>query len=107
MKRWFLLFVTAVTLAGCPNAAELAAADDNTCRGYGYIVGTDQYAQCRERQDLARQQAAAEGLDRLNNALAAANGAYANAPPPPPTLPPQVHCTTVGLGGGMSTTDCR
>jgi hypothetical protein len=100
MRHWLLLLIAAVTLAGCASAAELAAADDNTCQGYGYIVGTDPYAQCRERQDLARQQAAAEGLANLNNAIAAANATYANAPPPPAIthtncymLGNQMHCT--------------
>ena len=58
----------------------------------------------------AQAQQEAEGLDKLNNAIAAANAGLHSTPPPPPpppTLPPQVHCTTMALGGGISTTNCN
>jgi len=107
MKLWLLLLVVAITLGGCASAAELAAADDNTCRGYGYIVGTDQYAQCRERQDVARKQANAAALADLSDTIAAANSALANTPPPQPLPAPQrLNCTTTPIGGGMSRTTC-
>jgi hypothetical protein len=104
MKPWFLLLVAAVTLGGCASAAELAAADDNTCRGYGFIVGTDQYAQCRERQDVARKKADAEALADLSNRLAAANAALANTPPP--ASQQSLDCTTRSIGAGATHTTC-
>jgi hypothetical protein len=104
MRPWFLLLVAAVALGGCASAAELAAADDNTCRGYGFIAGTDQYAQCRERQDIARKQADAEALANLSNAIAAANSAIANAPSPPPQQ--SLNCTTRSMGAGTTHTTC-
>ena len=104
MKPWVLMLVAAATLGGCASAAELAAADDNTCRGYGFIVGTDQYAQCRERQDVARKKADAEALADLSNTIANANAALANTPPPPPQQ--SLDCTTRSIGAGTTHTTC-
>jgi hypothetical protein len=55
------LAACALTLASASYAtqcaAESAATDDDRCRSYGFIPGSDGYAQCRMQVDVQRQQA--------------------------------------------------
>jgi hypothetical protein len=45
-RRWRLLWIVAVILAGCVSPAEQKGADEAQCRGYGYTDGTDAFANC-------------------------------------------------------------
>lgn len=63
MRVGMALFL--LLLAACDTAADDAARkaqidsrDDATCRGYGLQFGTDAYAQCRERLQQQRADAA-------------------------------------------------
>jgi len=56
---------------------ELAAKDDETCKGYGAKPGTEPYVQCRMKLDQGR------------------------------AAPREVKCTTMKLGVGMDETVCR
>ena len=56
---------------------ELAAKDDETCKGYGARPGTEPYVQCRMKLDQGR------------------------------VAPREVKCTTMKLGVGMDETVCR
>jgi hypothetical protein len=56
---------------------ELAAKDDETCKGYGAKPGTDPYVQCRIKLDQGR------------------------------TAPRELKCTTMKIGIGMDETTCR
>lgn len=54
MNRIWLLIGAACALASCANQAQRAseratidAADDQTCRGYGVLPGSDAYVACR------------------------------------------------------------
>jgi hypothetical protein len=42
-------------LAGCVSAAELYQRDQAVCTGYGFHLGTTEFAQCMQRENLARQ----------------------------------------------------
>ena len=56
---------------------ELAAKDDETCKGYGAKPGSEPYVQCRMKLDQGR------------------------------TVPREVKCTTMNIGTGMNETVCR
>jgi hypothetical protein len=45
-------------LGGCVSAEELRRQDEATCTGYGFHVGTNQFAECLQRESLARRYAA-------------------------------------------------
>ena len=49
-----LALLSALALAGCQSAAEMAAEDDSICQGYGLERGTPAYIQCREFQQNDR-----------------------------------------------------
>ena len=51
------LIVVALALSGCASPQQLAAADNAQCVNYGFQPGTEGYAGCRQRLDMARQQA--------------------------------------------------
>ena len=51
---------SAALLAGCASPAEVAAADRQTCAGYGFAPGTDAFANCMMQADARRQKAAAD-----------------------------------------------
>jgi hypothetical protein len=56
---------------------ELAAKDDETCKGYGARPGSEPYVQCRMKLDQSR------------------------------AVPREMKCTTMKLGVGMDETVCR
>jgi hypothetical protein len=50
------LIVVALALSGCVSNERLAARDDAQCAAYGFQPGSDGYAGCRQRLDMARRQ---------------------------------------------------
>jgi hypothetical protein len=44
-------------LAGCVSPEELRAHDEAVCAGYGFRLGTDDFATCLQRESLARRYA--------------------------------------------------
>jgi hypothetical protein len=55
--RWTRLILAAAALsglAGCMSTAEIRAADENRCAGYGFRPGTDAYSKCLQNIDLDR-----------------------------------------------------
>lgn len=56
---------------------ELAAKDDEACKGYGAKPGTEPYVQCRMKLDQGR------------------------------AVPRELKCTTMNIGTGMNETVCR
>ena len=87
------VFLLSLPLAGCFGTAnsappisdeqmaakkqELAAKDDETCKGYGARPGSEPYVQCRMKLDQSR------------------------------TVPKELKCTTMNVGVGMNETVCR
>lgn len=63
------LFCAAVTLASCQTMTpeERRAADEATCRGYGFKVGTDAMARCLLDIDLDRRAEARSWQQRQND----------------------------------------
>jgi hypothetical protein len=58
--RFFAVAAFAAFLSGCAaTRAELAAADDDKCRGYGAHPGTSAYVNCRTQLDATRTTAGA------------------------------------------------
>jgi len=58
MARWglgFGLAICALALASCVSPEELHRQDEATCTGYGFHPGTDAFANCMQRENLARQ----------------------------------------------------
>jgi hypothetical protein len=52
---WAVLALTvALTLASCVSPEELRRQDEATCTGYGFHPGTDAFANCLQRESLAR-----------------------------------------------------
>jgi hypothetical protein len=68
------LVMATCVLASCASHTERATArattDDDKCRSYGFIAGSDGYAQCRMAMDIQRQQACQAAQ---NNVQAAQN----------------------------------
>ncbi|OCC05553.1 hypothetical protein BA190_08765 [Labrys sp. WJW] len=56
MHKMVLAISLAATLASCATItpAERRAADEQSCRGYGFKKGTDGFANCLLRLDLGR-----------------------------------------------------
>lgn len=52
-----LVSILALLASGCASLSpqELRAADERTCRGYGFRQGTSAFAECLQRIDLNRQ----------------------------------------------------
>lgn len=50
-----LLGAVAFGLGGCASAAELRARDIATCQSYGFQEGTNEFAGCVQREQLARE----------------------------------------------------
>src|SRR5262249_12998785 len=44
-------------IGGCVSAEELRRQDEATCAGYGFHAGTNQFAECLQRESLARRYA--------------------------------------------------
>lgn len=90
-----LVLLLALPLAGCFGAGansasppmsneqlaakkqEMAAKDDETCKGYGAKPGSEPYVQCRMKLDQAR------------------------------AVPRELKCTTMNIGTGMNETTCK
>ena len=94
MKSVSWIFIAAA-LAGCmPSPRELADRDDETCRSYGLIYGTPNYATCRHSIAANRQAAGAAML-------------YRPVPPPPQAtfvpIQPSAPVTTTCLRNGIMT----
>ena len=74
LKTVSLAAVTAIVLAGCTvSAEERRIRDQQTCRGYGFVEGSEAFANCMMQIDLDRRAAQRE---RFNSA--------------PPLFPPTV-----------------
>lgn len=113
--RYFLILL-AIPLAGCAQMAaqqeaeaaaqraRAAAIDDQTCRSYGALPGSDAYVACRINADNFRTQlviAAAQQQQANSDAMLIAGAsimaAGQAAPPPPAPMPnilppPPVRC---------------
>lgn len=50
------LSVAALALAACTSAEELRQADAKACQSYGFTPGTPDFANCMQRENLARSQ---------------------------------------------------
>lgn len=46
--------VALLALAGCASPEQLRAQDEAACSSYGFRPGTDDFAACLQREDLAR-----------------------------------------------------
>lgn len=49
-----LVVVIATGLAGCATPEQIRLADEQACAGYGFQRGTNEFANCLQREDLAR-----------------------------------------------------
>jgi len=58
-----IAFTSAVLLASCASRVPAAAIDDDKCRSYGFVPGSDGYAQCRMSMDISRQQACSAAMN--------------------------------------------
>ena len=111
-----LCLLLTLPLAGClggrseaeiaAKKAELAAKDDEVCKGYGAKPGTDIYVQCRMAQQ--------KGRDDADNAVAAApvivNNNTGSQPASYPTLQPipqPTRCQSMNVGMGRVHTVCN
>ena len=50
----FALAVCALALASCVSPEELRHEDEATCAGFGFHPGTDAFANCLQKESLAR-----------------------------------------------------
>lgn len=68
MMRVAILVVGVAVIAGCTTMTpeERRAADEATCRGYGFRAGTTAFAECLQREDLDRRAAMRAALDRVD-----------------------------------------
>jgi hypothetical protein len=57
-----LLALALVGLCSCASAKELRARDQAACAGYGFQPGTLQFAECLQRESLARNYGAAPAV---------------------------------------------
>jgi hypothetical protein len=77
----FTLVICALALASCVSPEELRREDEATCTGYGFHAGTDAFANCLQKESLARRYWAAPpppvlglGLGRTLGAVLALAG---------------------------------
>jgi hypothetical protein len=75
--RWAVVAATLIGLAGCESAAEVRAQDAAQCSSYGFKPGTDAFASCLQRENLARRY-------QLNQMQMWPGPPYWWMPPPPP-----------------------
>ena len=59
-RRNMIAIVLGVLLTGCVTAQEQRAADEATCRSYGFQKMNDAFAECLQRIDLDRRAAQRE-----------------------------------------------
>lgn len=84
--------------------AQLAAKDDETCRGYGAKPGTEIYIQCRMQREQTRDAgdnaivAAAAGAPVINNPVPASD-----APALRNIIPPPTRCQSMRVGAAIQT----
>jgi hypothetical protein len=111
MKALGIVAALAVFVAGCthigrPTAEQIDAAHDQRCQSWGAKRGSSEYIQCRQTLIQVHQQ---ERSRRAAIAMRLMENDY--TPPPAATyqapIPRAVNCTTIPLGGGMSTTRCN
>jgi hypothetical protein len=108
MKR--IVVLLALLVGGCDltasqERATAERADDAGCLSYGLKYGSPEYAQCRLSKDQQRQAKQAAVLRQvIRNNQETANQLQ---PAPVPTVRPSVNCTTIGMGGGISSTSCQ
>ena len=57
-----LLGLALVALCSCASPEQLRAQDEAACTGYGFQPGTSLFAECLQRESLARNAAPAVGL---------------------------------------------
>lgn len=84
------------------------AGDDQRCQSYGAAPGSPSYVQCRMAADQQRQAAIAQLAGNMraqeiqrNEQFQRDQRAYQSYPRP------AVSCTTMAMGGGMSSTNCQ
>ena len=102
------VLMACVMLAGCAQmrenlrraeereAAQLAAADDATCRSYGINFGTPQYAQCRMLVAQQRAQAADAQQQRGLMMMGLGAGMMQTPQPAPRPAPTMTDCYRAG-----------
>lgn len=71
--RIFAIGMLALLLGACASTAELRAADEVRCRGYGFRKGTDGFSKCLLDIDLNRD---ADRRASLNNPYSPGMGWY-------------------------------
>jgi len=87
------------SLAGCMTAEQMG----QECRSYGFVPGTQGYAQCRMTLAMQQQQARNEAADQMASGFAAAGAAYSHPVQTFITSAPVVtNCT--GYGSMLSCT---
>lgn len=116
MKRLILIISLLIALCGCLSTEELRKQDTMKCAGYGFRVGTAQFAQCmmqveRERDkaqeclrvSLGAYSAASQGQEAGDMSRASADCAAgrqirppAPVAPAPNMMPKNTNCTTSG-----------
>jgi hypothetical protein len=85
MGRWLFLIAFALALEGCATTEQQLATDDQQCHSYGFVAGSQGYAQCRMSLDMQRQQARIAAGNAFADSLDAAAYNYSHpvAPPAP------------------------
>lgn len=120
-KLLMVLPACALLLSGCVSTEEAAArraaeaqaarsSREARCSSFGYQRGTPDYSHCLESMYVQDQQAAAAEAandearrERIGRSLRQAGAALQAASPPPPS-PAVVHCNTMPMGPGTTTT---
>ena len=74
-----LAVVSASMLGGCTTAVQQAAIDEQQCQSYGFVSGTQTFAQCRMTLDVQRQQARMAAGAAVADALQGVSDNYAHA----------------------------
>ncbi|WP_196257933.1 hypothetical protein [Pelagibacterium limicola] len=65
LRSLSLAALAAIVLAGCTvSAEERRIRDQQTCRGYGFVEGSEAFANCMMQLDLDRRAAQRESLNR-------------------------------------------
>lgn len=55
-RMLMVLGLVGLGLAACASPEELREADANACQGYGFTPGTPDFANCMQREEIARSQ---------------------------------------------------
>lgn len=122
MRARAILITACVLLSACASREEIAARKaaaeqvaqagrEKHCTSFGYQPGTPAYSKCLEEMYVQdRQMAAVEEANRRARVQAAATSlqqagaALQSISPPPPPPSPTIHCNTMPMGAGTSTT---